>query len=54
MVRAYRTFRCANIGTGVTSHPRLVAALAGSADVEDPEILADDLTVIFEGVLASV
>jgi hypothetical protein len=54
VVRAYRTFRCANIGTGVTSHPRLVAALAGSADVEDPEILADDLTVIFEGVLASV
>jgi hypothetical protein len=38
---------------GVTSHRRLVAALAGPADVEDPKILADDLTVIFEGVLAS-
>jgi hypothetical protein len=32
---------------------RFVAALAGSADVEDPEIRADDLAVIFEGVLAS-
>jgi hypothetical protein len=50
---ACRTFRCANIGAGVTSRPRLVAALAGSADVEAPEILAGDLTVIFEGVLAS-
>jgi hypothetical protein len=53
VVRAYRTFRCANIGAGVMSRPQLVAALAGSADVEAPEILAGDLTVIFEGVLAS-
>jgi hypothetical protein len=37
----------------VTSYPRFVAALAGSADVEDPEILADVLAVIFGGVLAS-
>jgi hypothetical protein len=29
------------------------ACLATSADMEDPEIRADDLTVIFEGVLAS-
>jgi len=37
----------------VTSYPGLVAAFAGSADVQDPEILADDLAVIFEGVLDS-
>jgi hypothetical protein len=50
VVRAYRTFRCANIGAW---HRRLVAALAGSADVVDAEILAGGLTVIVEGVLAS-
>ena len=41
------------MGAGVMSHPGPVAAFAGSADVQDPEVLADDLTVIFEGVLAS-
>jgi hypothetical protein len=40
-------------GAGVMSHPRLVAALAGSVDVGDPESRADDLAVIVEDVLAS-
>jgi hypothetical protein len=38
---------------GVMSRPRLVAALAGLPMWRTPGILAGDLTVIFEGVLAS-
>src|SRR5262249_60076542 len=47
------TLRYANIGAAVTSHPRLVAVPAESADVEDPGVSADDLAVIFECVLAT-